>query len=94
MHEDKLKALAKALLEKNVLDLAYQRNLHLLNAILFIGVGTIISYFAAIIVNPEKIYEYSVPGSIVIIITYILYSRVNKNLKDISEKINNLVLKL
>ncbi len=81
-------------IEKNVLDLAYQRNLYLLNAILFIGVGTIISYFAGIIVSPEKIYEYSIPGSIVIIITYILYSKVDKNLNDISKKINGLILKI
>lgn len=79
-------------IEKNRLDLSYQRNLQLLNAVLLLGLGTAISYFISIIINPvqERIFQYTIIGFIIGIITYIIYKRINKNLKNISSEIKKL----
>ena len=74
-------------LEKNRLDLAYKRNLQLLNVILIIGAGSFVAYFAGLILNPEKIYQHSVILFVIGILTYILYLKINDVLKEVSNKI-------
>ncbi len=77
-------------LKKNCLDLAYKRNLYLLNALLIIGVGSIITFFAGLIFNLDKWFNYSVVLVIVFSLTYVGYIKVDNNLKDISESISKL----
>lgn len=77
-------------IKKNRLDLAYQRQLHLLNFILIIGAGSIISLIVGLILNIEKWFNYSIAFIIVGTLTFILYSRVDENLKGISLKISKL----
>jgi len=82
--------MVKCVIEKNVLDLSYKRNLQLLNAILIIGAGSFITFLAGVFLSPEKIYSYSVLLAIIGIITFVFYKRVDNNLKDISNKIRGL----
>ena len=77
-------------IKKNRLDLAYKRQLHLLNFILFIGAGSIISLLIGLILNIEKWFNYSIAFVIMGIITLIIYSKIDSNLKEISLKINKL----
>ena len=81
-------------IEKNRLDLAYQRQLQLLNFVLIVGVGSIISLIIGIILNPEKLLKgkiyYGVGFIMIVIIIYSIYYNINKNLKGISNKIKAL----
>lgn len=77
-------------LQKNRLDLAYQRNLQLLNAVLLVGGGTIVTYFASYIFNPSKFYQYTLLFAVFGIITYLTYQKINEKLKGISNKIKDL----
>ena len=74
-------------LKKNCLDLAYKRNLYLLNALLIIGVGSIITFFAGLILNLDKWFNYSVVLVIIFSLTYVGYIKVDNSLKSISEAI-------
>lgn len=78
-------------LDKNRLDLSYKRNLQLLNSILIIGAGSIVIYFAGLILDSDKIFEYSVILLIVSVLTIYFYNRINQNLKHISEHIRDLI---
>lgn len=84
----------KQSIEKNRLDLAYQRQLQLLNFILIVCVGSIISLIIGLILNPEKLLQgkiyYGIGFIIIVIIIYSIYSNINKNLKNISDKIKEL----
>lgn len=61
-------------LEKNVFDLAYQRNLNLLNAILLVGAGSFVAYLAALILDFTKIFEYTLLLIIIGSMTYYFYT--------------------
>lgn len=78
-------------LEKNRLDLSYKRNLQLLNIVLISGIGAIFAYIGALILNPEKIFYYTVIVILVSVISYVFYKRINDNLKNVSIKIKNLI---
>ena len=52
-------------IEKNRLDLAYKKQLCLLNFILIIGVGSVISLFIGIIINYEKWFNYLVAFTVI-----------------------------
>jgi hypothetical protein len=77
-------------IEKNRLDLAYKKQLCLLNFILIIGVGSIVSLVLGIIINPEKWFNYSVGFTIIVSFVYIGYSKIDEKLKGISLKIKSL----
>jgi len=81
----------KTELEKNRLDLSYKRNLQIINATLLLGVGSIITFIAALLLNRKSLTEYSIIISVLIILTYIFYKKTDKNLKQISEKIKKLI---
>jgi hypothetical protein len=74
-------------LEKNCLDLAYQRNLQLLNAVLISGIGAFFAYFGALILNPERLLPYTLAMILVGIITYVFYRKIDERLKVISYKL-------
>ena len=80
----------KIQLEKNCLDLAYQRNLQYLNALLSLGAGSVVAFLGGLILNFEKWFLYS--GVLVLIFTIIIFifKRTDSNLKDISNQIKNL----
>jgi len=78
-------------IEKNRLDLAYKRNLQLINIILISGIGVIFAYVGALILNLNKVLIYTFIMVLVGAITYIFYSNVNENLKQISDEIKNLI---
>ncbi len=78
-------------LEKNRLDLSYQRNLQLLNTILLIGAGSFITYFVALILDTLKSYQYTIILVIILSISVFLYRKISKNLRRISEEIKNLM---
>ncbi len=80
----------KTELEKNRLDLAYKRNLQLSNIILISGLGAVFAYVGSLILNPEKILSYTFVMILVSVVTYVLYNKIDKRLKNISEKIKNL----
>ena len=46
-------------LEKNCLDLAYNRNLQILNVVLLVGDGSLVTYFAGLILNLERAFYYT-----------------------------------
>jgi uncharacterized membrane protein len=77
-------------LRKNVLDLAYQRNLHLLSAVLLIGVGGFAAYLAALILDIDKYEKYTIILVIIFVITLIIYKRIDHKFKLISQQILNL----
>jgi len=77
-------------IEKNRLDLAYKKQLCLLNFILIIGVGSVISLFIGIIINYEKWFNYLVAFTVIAFFVYIMYLKVDNNLKKISLKIKKL----
>ena len=77
-------------IEKNRLDLAYQRKLQLVNIVLFVGLGAIITYFASLISNPDKTYQYTIILVVLGILIYKFYSKFDKDLKNISNQIGQL----
>ena len=77
-------------LKKNILDLSYKRNLQLINIILILGGGSILASFTGLILNFDKLFQYSVILFVLVALTYIAYSKIDKNLKDISERIKDL----
>ena len=77
-------------ISKNRLDLSYRRNLQLLNIILLIGSGSFITYLVAFILDFSKLYEYTIVLTLLVIMTFILYKRIDGNLKNISERIGQL----
>ena len=77
-------------IEKNRLDLAYRRQLHFLNFILLIGVGSIISLVISLVVNFENWFRYAIAFVVVAVITFIIYNRIDENLQKISNKIQKL----
>ncbi|OGJ22081.1 hypothetical protein A3K73_06555 [Candidatus Pacearchaeota archaeon RBG_13_36_9] len=78
-------------IEKNRLDLAYRRNLQLLNIFLISGLGAVFAYIGALILNLEKVLPYTIIMILVGTVTYIFYKRIDRNLKEISERIEKLV---
>ncbi len=77
-------------LEKNRLDLEYQKNLQYLNAVLIIGAGSLVAYLAALILNLEKWMPYTLLVILITGITILGFVTVNKNLEKISSSIRNL----
>ena len=77
-------------IEKNRLDLAYKRQLCFLNFILIIGVGSIISLFIGLIINPDNWFNYSIAFIIVALIVYLTYTKTDENLRNISLEIKKL----
>ncbi|MBU3906912.1 MAG: hypothetical protein KKA64_01545 [Nanoarchaeota archaeon] len=77
-------------LEKNVLYLAYKRNLQLLNIVLISGLGALFAYTGALILNPEKIVTYTFVMILVGAITYIIYKNIDETLRKISNQIKKL----
>ena len=80
----------KISLEKNRLDLAYKRNLQILNALLLIGFGSLVAYFAGIFLNPSKRFQYTILFILIGVITYTSYLNINSALRKISNKIKEL----
>ncbi|MBI2632545.1 hypothetical protein HYW75_06065 [Candidatus Pacearchaeota archaeon] len=78
-------------IEKNRLDLAYQRNLQLLNTLLIMGFGSIITYLVALILDTSKSFQYTIILVIISSISILLYRRINNHLKKISDEIGKLV---
>jgi len=78
-------------LEKNILDLSYKRNLQLLNIILIIGGSTFVASFVGLILNLNKLTEYSILLIIIGVITFMLYNRIDSNLREIANKIKGLI---
>ena len=78
-------------LKKNVLDLSYKRNLQILNIVLISGIGAIFAYIGALILTPVKIFSYTFVMLLIGLIMIILYNNLNSNLKDISNRIRNLI---
>lgn len=76
--------------KKNTLDLAYKRNLQLVNVLLITGAGALISIILGIILNPAKMFNYLVFLIIIFIITFIGYTKLNIILRNISEEIMKL----
>ena len=77
-------------IEKNYLDLLYQKNLQYLSVVLIVGVGSLIAFFSGLILNFDRWIEYSAILSILAILTYFYHKKTENNLEDISEKIKNL----
>jgi len=77
-------------LEKNSLDLEYQKNLQYLNAVLIIGAGSLIVYLSSLILNLNQWFLYSLIIAIIGTLTSLGFFQVNKNLQKISLEIENL----
>ena len=76
--------------EKNRLDLAYQRQLTHLNAVLFLATTGLISFIGTFIWNKD----YLVYGFLILIAIFLIsifwYIKINKTIKGISLEIKNL----
>ena len=77
-------------LEKNCLDIEYQKNLQFLNSVLIIGGGSIIAYLASLILDLNKWKQYSAILFLILVSALTVYNKTNKNLKSVSQKIRNL----
>ena len=77
-------------IEKNYLDLLYQKNLQYLSAVLIVGVGSLIAFFSGLILNLDKWIFYISCFISVGVITFKCFKLSNKSLNKISEKIRNL----
>lgn len=77
----------KIYLEKNCLDLAYQKNLQFLNAVLVVGAGSLIAFFGGLILNFDKWFSYSLVLISVGFLTSYTYHKTDNNLKNISNRI-------
>lgn len=77
-------------IEKNRLDLAYKKQLCLLNFVLIVGAGSLISLFIGIILKPVEWFNYALAFTIIAIFAYISYSKIDETLKKISLEIKNL----
>ena len=77
-------------LQKNRLDLAYNRQLQYLNFILLLGFGSIISLFIGLILSPERWFNYALAFVIIGIITLIIHNNIDQNLRKISAEIRKL----
>jgi len=64
--------------------------LQLLNTILIVGAGSFITYLAGLILNQDRMFQYTLILIIIGAITLIFYNNINENLKDISNKIKEL----
>jgi len=77
-------------IEKNRLDLAYQRQLCFLSFVLTIGIGSVISLIIGIIFSPENWFKYSILSLVIGSLAYTFYYKIDENLKKISNKIKKL----
>jgi hypothetical protein len=77
-------------LEKNCLDLEYQKNLQLLNSILITSSGSLIAYLSGLILNISQWREYSLIVFGILLISILVYNKTNNNLKLLSNKIKTL----
>lgn len=82
----------KIFLEKCRLDLAYKRYLQLLSVVLFSGLGAIFTYLGALVLNPEKLFGYTIVMVFVGVFVSLFYRKIDGNLRDISERIGGLIL--
>ena len=82
----------KIFLEKERLVLAYGRNLQLLSVVLFSGLGAIFTYIGALVINLERLFEYTFIIIIASAFIRFLYIRIDNNLREISEEIKNITL--
>jgi len=81
----------KTAILKNILDLSYRRNLQLLNAVLIIGLGSFVAYFIGLVLNPDKLIQYTLIVIVLAVVSYIFYYKINRNLRNISNKIGKLI---
>lgn len=77
-------------IQKNRLDLAYQRNLQLLNVIFIIGAGSFVMYLAGLILDFSKLFNCTLILIMLFFITFILYNHIDNKLKEISLEIKKL----
>lgn len=80
----------KVIISKNVLDLAYKRNLQIANTILFIGGGSVVASLTGLILNFDEAFRYSIILFIAFLFSYIFYNIINEKLKSISKQIRSL----
>tara|TARA_Y100000310_G_scaffold243038_1_gene247399 strand:- start:1750 stop:1998 length:249 start_codon:yes stop_codon:yes gene_type:complete len=76
--------------EKNRLDLAYQRQLHYLNGVLALATVGIFSFLGTFIWNREFLLQGLIIVTIFLIVAYYFHNKIDKNLKEISNKIKEL----
>ena len=81
----------KSAILKNILDLSYRRNLQLLNAVLIIGLGSFVAYFIGLVLNPNKLIQYTLIVIVLAVVSYTFYYKINRNLRNISNKIGKLI---
>ena len=77
-------------LEKNRLDLAYQRQLHYLNGVIALGTIGILTFLSTFIWNKEKLSIGFLILIILILISYFWHNNIDRNIKEISNKIKYL----
>ena len=79
--------MTKLQLHKNRLDLAYHRQLQLLNAILILLTTGLLSFLAAFVWKPELLLKGFLLVIVIAFFSILSYIRVNANLRKISEEI-------
>ena len=76
--------------EKNRLDLAYERQLYYLNVVLLLATIGILSFISTFIWKRELLLQGFIISFLILIIVYFLHKKIDKSLKEISNKIKNL----
>ena len=76
--------------EKNRLDLAYQKQLHYLNGVIAIATIGILSFLGTFIWNKDYLLTGFIIVILLMIISYYLHKKIDKNLKEISNQIRDL----
>ncbi len=80
----------RTLIEKNRLDLAYHRNAQLVNAILIFGTTGVLTFVGTFIWKPELLKEGLLVTIIILVVAFILYTKLDAKLKSISEQMDKL----
>ena len=82
--------MSKEKLQKNVLDLAYHRQLSHLNAVLLLVTIGILSFIGTFIWKREFLTQGFILTVVILLVSYIFYKRIDKKIKEISNQIKKL----
>ncbi len=77
-------------IEKNRLDLAYHRQLQILNGVIILGTTGLISFIGTFVWKPELILQGMLLTAFIAFISLMVYFNVDNRLRSISEELGQL----
>ena len=77
-------------IKKNRLDLAYKRQLTLLNATLLFGTTGLLSFISTFLWNRDYLIYGLLLSTVISVVSYVFFIKINKTLRNISDEIEKL----